>query len=81
MTATSPPATPRGEAVLDANANAPDERLSKKQKLEETQDAVFELTQLVKLVLDGMSGMHHTLSQSNKSQRLLREEVQELARK
>ena len=31
VAATSPPATPRGEAVLDVDAHAPDERLSKKQ--------------------------------------------------
>ena len=81
VAATTPPATPRGDgvgdAVLDVDAIAPEERLSKKQKLEQTQDAVLELTQLVKVVLDGMSGLHDTVSQSTESQRLLREEVQE----
>ena len=50
-------------------------------RLGKTQDAVFEISQLVKVVLDGMSGLHDTVSQSTESQRLLREEVQELARK
>ena len=85
VAATSPAATPRGDAVgdavVDVDANAPEERLSKKQKLEQTQDAVLELTQLVKVVLDGMSGLHDTVSQSTESQRLLKEEVQELAKR
>ena len=85
VAATTPPVTPKGDAigdsVLDVDAIAPEERLSKKQKLEQTPAAVLELTNLVKVMLDGMSGLHDTVSQSTESQRLLREEVQELAKR
>ena len=59
-----PPATPKGDEVMDVDATAPGERLTKKQKLEQTQDAVLELTNLVKVILDGLSGLHETLTQN-----------------
>ena len=62
--ATTLPATPKGDEVMDVDATAPGERLTKKQKLEQTQDAVLELTNLVKVILDGLSGLHETLTQN-----------------
>ena len=82
--ATTPPATPKGDGVgdevMDVDATAPAERLTKKQKLEQTQDAVLELTNLVRVILDGLSGLHETLTQNTESQRLMKEEVEALAK-
>ena len=65
---------------MDVDATAPAERLTKKQKLEQTQDAVLELTNLVRVILDGLSGLHETLTQNTESQRLMKEEVEALAK-
>ena len=65
VAATTPPGTPVGEGGPNMDA-APEERVSKKQR---TQDTVYELTQLVKTVLDGLAGMNDTLAQSNEGQK------------
>ena len=56
----------------------PEERVSKKQR---TQDTIYDLTQLVKTVLDGLAGMNNTLNQSNEGQRRLQNEVNQLAQR
>ena len=80
--ATTPPATPKGDGdeVLDVDAPGPSERVTKRQKLEQTQDALLELTNLVKVILEGLSGLHQALTLNTESQRLMKEEVEALAK-
>ena len=65
---------------MDVDAPGPSERVTKKQKLEQTQEAVLELTNLVKVILDGLSGLHQTVTENTESQRLMKEEVEALAK-
>ena len=62
--ATTPPATPKGDGdeVMEVGVPGPSERVSKKQKLEQTQEAVVQLTSLVKTTMEGLSSLHETLT-------------------
>ena len=81
--ATSPPASPKDEA-LDATAlPLPDsmgERKSKKQRLEETQETVAQLAGLVQSTLTGMKDLHDTLKMTNEQQKELQAEIDQLAK-
>ena len=81
--ATSPPASPKDEA-LDATAlPLPDsmgERKSKKQRLEETQETVAQLAGLVQSTLTGMKDFHETLKMTNEQQKELQAEIDQLAK-
>ena len=80
--ATTPPATPKGDGdeVLEVGVPGPSERVSKKQKLEQTQEAVVQLTSLMKTTMEGLQSLHETLTLNTESQRLVKEEVEALAK-
>ena len=82
--ATSPPASPKDEALeaLDATA-LPEplgERKSKKQRLEETQETVAQLAGLVQSTLTGMKDLYETLKLTNQQQKELQAEIDQLAK-
>ena len=82
--ATSPPASPKDEALeaLDATA-LPEplgERKSKKQRLEETQETVAQLAGLVQSTLTGLKDLHETVTLTNQQQKELQAEIDQLAK-
>ena len=56
------------------------ERVSKKQRIEQTQEAVVQLTSLVKTTLEGLQSLQATVTANTESQKLMKDEVEALAK-
>ena len=80
--ATSLPASPKGDGdeIPEVGVPGPSERVSKKQKIEQTQEAVVQLTSLMKTTLEGLQSLHETLKLNTESQQLIKDEVEALAK-
>ena len=78
--ATSPPASPKevGDEVVEV-PEAP-ERVSKKQRIEQTQEAVVQLTGLMKTTLEGLQALHDTLKLNTEQQQEMKAEIDALAK-
>ena len=78
--ATTPPASPKG--VGDEAVEAPEapERVSKKQRIEQTQEAVAQLAGLMKTTLEGMQALHGTLKMNTEQQQEMKAEIDALAK-
>ena len=60
-------------------AEAP-ERVSKKQRIEQTQEAVAQLAGLMKTTLEGMQALHDTLKMNTEQQQEMKAEIDALAK-
>ena len=65
---------------MEVGVPVPAERVSKKQKIEQTQEAVVQLTSLMKTTMEGLKSLHEILTVNTESQKLMKEEVEALAK-
>ena len=56
------------------------ERVSKKQRIEQTQEAVTQLTGLMKTTLEGLQALHDTLKMNTEQQQEMKAEIDALAK-
>ena len=78
--ATSPPASPKGEGDEVVEVPEASERVSKKQRIEQTQEAVVQLTGLMKTTLEGLQALHETLKLNTENQQEMKAEIDALAK-
>ena len=78
--ATTPPASPKGVGDEAVEAAEAPERVSKKQRIEQTQEAVAQLAGLMKTTLEGMQALHDTLKMNTEQQQEMKAEIDALAK-
>ena len=77
--ATSPPASPKDD-TLDAAVPEPLERMSKKQRIEQTQEALGQLTSLVQTTMEVLQSIHSLITANVDSQKMMKDEVEALSK-
>ena len=78
--ATTPPASPKVDDVMEAAVPESSERVSKKQRIEQTQEAVVQLTSLVQTTMEGLQSLHSLLTANTESQKMMKDEVEALSK-